>query len=107
MSAKIYRAQTIGSMLRPAWLRDARRGPRRGESSTTEFKRVEDRAVDEALAMQERAGVDVMTDGEQRRASFVGSLIDTTVGLSRDLSLTKPWHEADDSVTELSLGLVV
>src|SRR5579863_9642898 len=107
MSAKIYRAQTIGSMLRPDWLRDARRAHRRGELSAADFKRVEDRAVDEALAMQERSGVDVVTDGEQRRASFLGSLIETTVGLSRDLSLTKPWHEDDDTTTELSLGLVV
>ena len=107
MSAKIYRAQTIGSMLRPAWLRDARRARRRGEISTADLKRVEDRAVDEALATQERAGLDVVTDGEQRRASFVGSLLETTVGLSRDLSVTKPWREDDGSVSELSLGLLV
>ena len=107
MANTIYRAQTIGSMLRPAALREARRAVRSGAVSAAEFKRIEDKAVDEALAAQERAGIDLVTDGEQRRASFLGSLIETTVGLSRDLSLTKPWREDDGNVTELSLGLTV
>jgi 5-methyltetrahydropteroyltriglutamate--homocysteine methyltransferase len=94
-------------MLRPASLRDARQALRRGTISSAAFKRIEDRAVDAALAIQERAGIDLVTDGEQRRASFLGSLLETTEGLTRDLSITKPWHEADERVTELSLGLAV
>jgi 5-methyltetrahydropteroyltriglutamate--homocysteine methyltransferase len=105
MSARIYRSQTIGSMLRPAWLREARRALRRGDVTAAEFKRIEDRAVDEALALQESAGLDLITDGEQRRASFLGSLVETTQGLTRSLALTKPWHEDDEHVVELSLGL--
>ncbi|HKV55283.1 MAG TPA: cobalamin-independent methionine synthase II family protein [Candidatus Binataceae bacterium] len=107
MSTTLYRAQTIGSMLRPAALRDARHALRRGEISTAAFKQIEDRAVDDALAMQQRAGIDVVSDGEQRRASFLGSLLEATEGLTRDLSITKPWHENDEQVSELSLGLAV
>jgi len=107
MSVNTYRSQTVGSMLRPAWLRDARRAVRRGEISAAEFKCIEDRAVDEALALQERAGLDLVTDGEQRRASFLGSLVETTEGLTRSLALTKPWHEDEEHVVELSLGLCV
>jgi 5-methyltetrahydropteroyltriglutamate--homocysteine methyltransferase len=107
MSISVYRAQTIGSMLRPATLHDARRSLRLGAISAAVFKRIEDRAIDEALAMQQRAGIDLVTDGEQRRASFLGSLLETTEGLSRNLSITKPWHESEDQVTELSLGLAV
>jgi 5-methyltetrahydropteroyltriglutamate--homocysteine methyltransferase len=92
-------------MLRPAWLMEARRAHRRGELPAAKFKIVEDRAIDEALALQERAGLDVVTDGEQRRASFLGSLVETTDGLTRSLALTKPWHEDEDHVVELSLGL--
>jgi methionine synthase II (cobalamin-independent) len=72
----IYRAQTIGSMLRPASLRDARHALRQGTISSAAFKRIEDHAVDDALAIQERAGIDLVTDGEQRRASFLGSLLE-------------------------------
>jgi 5-methyltetrahydropteroyltriglutamate--homocysteine methyltransferase len=107
MGTAIYRAQTIGSMLRPAPLHDARRAVRSGAISTAAFKRIEDRAVDDALAIQERAGIDLVTDGEQRRVSFLGSLLETTEGLTRNLSITKAWHEDDGRVTELSLGLAV
>jgi methionine synthase II (cobalamin-independent) len=107
MGSAIYRAHTIGSMLRPAFLRDARHALRQGVISPAQFKRIEDRAVDHALAIQERVGIDLVTDGEQRRASFLGSLLETTEGLSRDLSITKPWHDDEERVTELSLGLAV
>jgi 5-methyltetrahydropteroyltriglutamate--homocysteine methyltransferase len=107
MSVAIHRAQTIGSMLRSALLREGRQRLRQAAISHAEFKRIEDQAVDHALAIQERAGIDLLTDGEQRRASFLGSLLETTEGLSRDLSITKPWRDDDEHVTEVSLGLVV
>jgi 5-methyltetrahydropteroyltriglutamate--homocysteine methyltransferase len=107
MGMTIYRAQTIGSMLRPASLREARRALRQGTLSAAAFKQIEDRAVDEALAVQQRSGIELVTDGEQRRASFLGSLLEATEGLTRNQSITKPWHESDDRVTELSLGLAV
>lgn len=107
MGTAIYRSQTIGSMLRPASLRDARRALRSGTITSSAFKKIEDRAVDDALAIQERAGIELVTDGEQRRASFLGSLLETTEGLTRNLSITKPWHEDDEHVAELSLGLAV
>lgn len=100
------RAQPIGSLLRPAYLTQARKQARNGRLSAPQFKRVEDRAVDEALALQQAAGLDVVNDGEQRRASFLGSLSETVDGLSRSRGLTKPWHD-DREAVELSLGLVV
>jgi len=107
VNSLIYRAETIGSMLRPAALRDARRAFRRGAIAAPAFKRIEDRAVDAALALQERAGLDVVTDGEQRRASFLGALLEATEGLSRSDDVTKPWHEPAGGVSQLSLGLLV
>ena len=46
-----------------------------------EFKRIEDRAVDEAIAVQEESGVDVVSDGELRRFGFIGSLIEIVDGI--------------------------
>jgi 5-methyltetrahydropteroyltriglutamate--homocysteine methyltransferase len=105
MKNSVFRAEPIGSMLRPEWLTDARRRMRRGELSAAEFKRIEDRAVDEAIALQESAGLDVVNDGEQRRLSFLGSLVETTTGLTRTSGLTKPWRTDAGSVEQLSLGL--
>jgi 5-methyltetrahydropteroyltriglutamate--homocysteine methyltransferase len=107
VETSIYRAETIGSMLRPAALRSARRAFRQGELTAAAFKRIEDRAVDDALAIQQRAGLDVVTDGEQRRASFLGALLEATTGLSRSDDVTKPWHDDAGGVSQLSLGLLV
>lgn len=65
------RADVVGSLLRPDYLREARRAAREGRLSASELHVVEDRAVREAIALQENAGLDVITDGELRRSSWV------------------------------------
>jgi methionine synthase II (cobalamin-independent) len=60
----------VGSLLRPAELLQARETHARGELTHADFKRVEDRAVDHVVALQEAAGCEVVTDGEMRRLSF-------------------------------------
>src|SRR5260370_34389157 len=89
----IYRAEAIGSLLRPAFLRKARRSLRSRQITTAEFKKVEERAVDETIALQEPAGLDVVTDGEVRRLSFIGPLSDVVSGLE-EMPDDRPWHEA-------------
>jgi 5-methyltetrahydropteroyltriglutamate--homocysteine methyltransferase len=65
------RADVVGSLLRPDYLREARKAAREGRLSAAELHPVEDRAVREAIALQESAGLDVITDGELRRGSWV------------------------------------
>src|SRR5580658_3012752 len=79
---QIYRAEGIGSLQRPQYLVDALRQQKAGRMSTAEFKRIEDRAVDEAIALQEEVGLDVVTDGEQRRLHFRDWLTRAVEGLS-------------------------
>jgi 5-methyltetrahydropteroyltriglutamate--homocysteine methyltransferase len=67
----IARSDIVGSLLRPPYLRDARQGVRAGTVSAAELRAVEDRAVREAIALQESAGLDVISDGELRRNSWV------------------------------------
>jgi len=67
----IARSDVVGSLLRPAYLREARQGVREGRVSAAELHAVEDRAVREAIALQESAGLDVISDGELRRQSWV------------------------------------
>ncbi len=68
------RADVVGSLLRPPELLEAQERVARGDLAPAGFKRVEDRAVDEAIALQESAGSDVVTDGEMRRLSFQSQL---------------------------------
>lgn len=74
------RADVVGSLLRPDWLIEARERRQAGAMATAAFKAVEDRAVDEAVALQEGAGLDVVTDGEMRRLSFQSAMTEAVEG---------------------------
>jgi 5-methyltetrahydropteroyltriglutamate--homocysteine methyltransferase len=73
-------ADVVGSLLRPAELLEAQRRLAAGEIEPPDFKRVEDRAVDEAIALQEEAGLSVVTDGEMRRLSFQSQMTEAVEG---------------------------
>jgi 5-methyltetrahydropteroyltriglutamate--homocysteine methyltransferase len=79
-----YRADTVGSLLRPEYLLRARAQYEAGELDPTTYKEVEDRAVDQVIAMQEGAGLDVVTDGEMRRHTFIDQLLEAVEGLTPD-----------------------
>jgi len=70
--AKI-RTDVVGSLLRPAFLKQARERCDAGKISAEELRRVEDDAVRQAVALQEEAGLEVVTDGEMRRLNFQDS----------------------------------
>jgi 5-methyltetrahydropteroyltriglutamate--homocysteine methyltransferase len=94
------RSDVVGSLLRPPELVEAREAFEAGRLSAAEFKRVEDRAVDEAIAVQETAGLDVITDGEQRRYAFFGHLIEALEGFDRFGGWAIPFHnEAGEQLT--------
>ena len=78
-----YHAEVVGSLLRPQYLFDARKQFEDGSIAPAAFKAIEDRAVDEAITLQENAGIDVITDGEQRRYAFYGHLIDSLSGFDK------------------------
>jgi 5-methyltetrahydropteroyltriglutamate--homocysteine methyltransferase len=76
------KADVVGSLLRPPELKKARERHAAGELSDREFKRIEDRAVDEAVRLQEEAGLTVVTDGEMRRESFQSQLTESVEGFA-------------------------
>jgi 5-methyltetrahydropteroyltriglutamate--homocysteine methyltransferase len=88
-----FRTEGIGSLLRPAWLVTARADADAGRLSPADFKRVEDRAVDEAVAVQEAAGLDVVTDGELRRYAFFGHMIEALAGFDREGGWAIPFRD--------------
>jgi 5-methyltetrahydropteroyltriglutamate--homocysteine methyltransferase len=79
----VYRSDVVGSLLRPSSLKDARERHEKGQISHSEFKSLEDRAVDEAIELQKAAGLGVLTDGEMRRYAFFGHLIDAVEGFDK------------------------
>ena len=79
----MYHSDVVGSLLRPPYLKEARERYAAGDLTDAAFKQVEDRAVDDAVALQVQAGVEVITDGEMRRYAFYGHLIDSVEGFDK------------------------
>jgi 5-methyltetrahydropteroyltriglutamate--homocysteine methyltransferase len=71
----IFHAEVVGSLLRPRYLSEARAALEAGRLAPHAFKQIEDRAVDQAIALQEGCGLDVISDGELRRFSFLDHLL--------------------------------
>jgi 5-methyltetrahydropteroyltriglutamate--homocysteine methyltransferase len=99
----LFRAEVIGSLLRPSYLHEARAAVERGTLSAHEFKRLEDRAVDQVIAMQEGTGVEVVTDGEMRRFLFMGPLTETVEGIEPVADHDPmPWSTAEGDIEWIS-----
>ncbi len=79
----MYRSDVVGSLLRPERLKQARAQYESGKLSDAAFKKIEDGAVNDAVDMQVRAGLDVITDGELRRYAFWGHLCDAVDGFDK------------------------
>jgi 5-methyltetrahydropteroyltriglutamate--homocysteine methyltransferase len=75
------RADHVGSLLRPAALRQAFRRHAGKEISAEEFRQVQDQCIRAAVRMQEKIGLKVVTDGEFRRASYWANFLDGVEGL--------------------------
>src|SRR3989304_3960666 len=77
--AKI-RSDVVGSLLRPAHLKEARLAFDEGKISPDEMRRIEDQAIRQAVLLQETVGLDVVTDGEFRRLNFQDSFGESVAG---------------------------
>jgi 5-methyltetrahydropteroyltriglutamate--homocysteine methyltransferase len=92
----------VGSLLRPPELLEAQEKLAHGEIDPPAFKRIEDRAVDGAIRLQEDVGLDVVTDGEMRRLSFQSQMTAAVDGFGEwdlDAFLWGEWHS--DEIGEL------
>lgn len=86
-----YRSEVIGSLLRPEYLKREIDRFDAGQIAAAELSEVEDRAVLEAIALQEGCGVGVITDGEMRRRYWFDPLSESLAGFSHDLHAPVPF----------------
>jgi len=83
MSAPVatrYRSEVIGSLLRPEYLKQAVGQHDAGQIDDAELTRAEDRAVLEAIRLQEECAIDVIADGEMRRKFWFDPLTASLAG---------------------------
>jgi 5-methyltetrahydropteroyltriglutamate--homocysteine methyltransferase len=74
------RNDVVGSLLRPAKLKEARARYDQGLISIEQFRSLEDQSVRDAVALQEGLGLAVITDGEYRRLNFQDSFGESVSG---------------------------
>ena len=94
-------ADVVGSLLRPQELSEARSRFAAGEVEASRLRELEDRAVCDAIAMQEAAGLEIVTDGEMRRQSFQSQMTAAVEGFgdfTMDAFLWGEWHNAQGTV---------
>ena len=75
-----FRADHVGSLLRPKELRDAFRSYAQGELQAPAFAEIQDKAIRDVVRLQEDAGLQVVTDGEFRRSSYWGRFVERCNG---------------------------
>jgi 5-methyltetrahydropteroyltriglutamate--homocysteine methyltransferase len=101
-----YRAEQVGSLLRPPELLRARQDFAARKITLEELGLVEDVGILDALEMQREVGIDVFTDGELRRGGWLTDLAEAVEGFVPErMPLT--WHRGGREETELSIGNVV
>ena len=89
-------ADVVGSLLRPPDLLESQKQLAAGNVTAAEFKVIEDRAVDDAIALQESVGLEIVTDGEMRRQSFQSQMTAAVSGFGEynlDAFLWGEWYD--------------
>ena len=105
----IYRADHVGSLLRPREVKEAKSAFLDGRLELSELRSVEDRAILAALEKQREVGMQVYTDGEFRRTGFQNDLIESVEGfIDTDTpAVVRIWQGPGDQPTEQGTRQVV
>src|SRR5206468_376847 len=93
--ARRYRADHVGSLLRPQELLDARKDP---HVTRDQLAAIEDRHILDVLKRQQDAGLEIFTDGELRRTGFMSDFYESVDGLDPEYDLNRAWKGAPAGV---------
>jgi 5-methyltetrahydropteroyltriglutamate--homocysteine methyltransferase len=80
VSRATFRADQVGSFLRPAEVKQAHADHAEGRLSLEALREIEDRAILEVLELQKEVGIDIFSDGEFRRSSWSGGFPESVEG---------------------------
>jgi 5-methyltetrahydropteroyltriglutamate--homocysteine methyltransferase len=98
-TAPPFRADHVGSLLRPARLTQAREDQAAGRLTIEELRAIEDDAIREVVRQQEEIGLRSATDGEFRRTTWHMDFIDSLGGISHaDERITVRFHNDDGTI---------
>jgi 5-methyltetrahydropteroyltriglutamate--homocysteine methyltransferase len=98
-----YRADHVGSFLRPAELLEARRAPR---PDPEQLREIEDRHIVRVLAKQQELGFAVFTDGELRRRNFMSDFTEAVDGFDLGDAVARTWEGGAAAAPSSVTGIV-
>ena len=93
-----FRADHVGSFLRPKYLLEARERFARREIDAAALREVEDRAIAEVVKMQEEAGMQSITDGEFRRTYFHVDFLEQLEGITTSGGIAVSFQSNDGNI---------
>jgi 5-methyltetrahydropteroyltriglutamate--homocysteine methyltransferase len=102
----LFLTSVVGSMPRPDYVKDLIADDYSG--SAEDYRRAMDLAIGSVVALQEMAGLDVVTDGEWRRKSYIGVIAELAHGfeLSRNPADGRPWTIVVDKLAPKRPGFI-
>ena len=110
MSKSLFTTTVVGSMPRPQYVRDLIEEQVEGGVSSVDFRRMMDSAIPYVAQMQELAGIDVISDGEWRRKSYIGVIADICKGFELSikdvLGQRQTWHVVTSELEVVNPGLL-
>jgi 5-methyltetrahydropteroyltriglutamate--homocysteine methyltransferase len=95
-AAKPFRADHVGSLLRPQDLHEARAKNRRGELPDAELKKIQDKDIQEVVRLQEDVGIGSVTDGEFRRDFWHIDFIHGFDGVDLTVNRSHTFHATNE-----------
>lgn len=102
----LFPTTVVGSMPRPRFVRDLLRDETRAELGAEAVTRRLDAAIPYVVAMQETAGLDIISDGEWRRLSYIGVIADICSGFEVVYKGNQPWTTIVARLEVTNPGLV-
>ena len=110
MSKSLFTTTVVGSMPRPQYVRDLIEEQVDGGMPSADFRRMMDSAIPYVAQMQELAGIDVISDGEWRRKSYIGVIADICNGFELSikdvLGQRQTWHVVTSELEVVNPGLL-
>ena len=97
-----YRADHVGSFLRPAELLEARAGAAREPKNLPQLHKLEDQHIQRVLAKQKELGFELATDGEFRRRNFMSDFTDAVEGFDLGDAVARNWNVGDAKAAPVS-----
>ena len=95
-----YRADQVGSLLRPPELLEARAG---AAQDPERLRAIEDRHILRVLGRQRELGFEIFTDGELRRRNFMSDFTEAVLGFDMGDSVGRAWQAGEAARVPVSL----